>query len=433
MFSALCCKIICKLTNNLIASTWIILYNRNMEKNLHKIYSQIVEILRRDYAGKDLCGERFDPRYYTQSIGQAAKEKRLDDLLFLRYVSQMLACIGDRHLRLELLSGEDYEPHQPGFRCRRFEDSLIVTEVMEDKRLKPGDVITAINGGSPSHHRALIQKNFFFSDDPEREDWSGLLKMAQTITLASGETLELIQYPKKAEARQPSLRIEDGIAIMDPGLFDGSGACASLLQEKEEALHACRRIVWDLRRGGGSVEEDILPLLAWLTPSDSDTAALLGPTDIYINYTPLNCALRAAALEGLPGAETYIAELHEKAGKGLLRETDEGEAIPVAGKAPAEVIVLTDTWCRDAGETFVLAAQRAGARLIGRPTLGTLDYCGDHALQLNDRFIFHYPSAVSAEALEGRGMQDTGILPDEYIPFTPEECQTDILLDIALG
>ncbi len=404
-----------------------------MEKNLHKIYAQIVEILRRDYAGKDLCEERFAPRYYTQAIGQAAKEKRLDNVLFLRYVSQMLACIGDRHLRLELLPGEDYEPHQPGFRCRRFEDSLVVTEVLEDSRLKPGDVITAINGGSPSHHRALIQKNFFFSDDPEREDWSGLLKMAQTITLASGETLELIQYPKKAESREPSLRMEDGIAIITPGLFDGSGAAAAMLQDQEDALRTCRRIVWDLRRGGGPSEEDILPLLPWLTPSDSDTATLLGPTDIHINYTPLNCALRAAALEGRPGAQSYIAELHEKAGKGLLREIDEGEALPVPGKAPTEVIVLTDTWCRDAGESFVLAARRAGARLIGRPTLGTLDYCGDHALRLNDNFILHYPSAVTAEALEGRGMQDTGILPDEYIPFTPEECREDILLDLALS
>ena len=404
-----------------------------MEKNLHKIYSQIVEILRRDYAGKDLCGERFDPRYYTQAIGQAAREKRLDDVLFLRYVSQMLACIGDRHLRLELLSGEAYEPHQPGFRCRRFEDSLIVTEVLEDRRLKPGDVITAVNGGAPSRHRALIQKNFFFSDDPEREDWSGLLKMAQTITLTSGETLELIQYPKKAGSRPPSLRMEDGIAIVDPGLFDGCGAAAALLNANEEALGACRRIVWDLRRGGGRAEEDILPLLPWLTPADSDTASLLGPTDIHINYTPLNCALRAAALEGLPGAGDYIAELHEKASKGLLRERDEGEALPVPGKAPAEVVVLTDTWCRDAGELFVLAARRAGARLIGRPTLGTLDYCGDHALQLNERFIFHCPSAVTTQALEGRGLQDTGILPDEYIPFTPEQCREDILLDIALS
>lgn len=404
-----------------------------MEKNLHKLYSKIVEILRQDYAGAELYGDKFDPRYYTQSIGQAARDQLLTPLLFFRYVSQMLACIGDRHLRLELLPGEDYEPHQPGFRCRRFEDSLIVTEVLEDTRLKVGDVITAINGGSPSHHRQNIQKNFFFSEDPEREDWSGLLKMAQTITLASGETLELIQYPKKAEARKPSLHIEDGIAVIDPGSFDGSGAAASMLKAHEEPLRACRRLVWDLRRGGGHAEEDILPLLPWLTPSDSDEKALLGPTDIYINYTPLNCALRAAALEGLPGAEDYIAELHEKAGKGFLRETDEGEAVPVPGKAPAEVIVLTDTWCRDAGEAFVLAARRAGARLLGRPTQGTLDYCGDHALQLSGRFILHYPSAVTAEAWEGRGMLDTGILPDEYIPFTPDECQSDILLDIALS
>lgn len=404
-----------------------------MEMNLRQMYSEIVRILRQDYAGREECEDSFDPRYYTQSIGQAARDQVLDRKLFLRYVSQMLACIGDRHLRLELLPDEDYSPHQPGFRCRRFGDSLIVTEVTEESRLTPGDVITAVNGGAPSHHRSTIQKNIFFSDEPEREDWSGLMKMARTVTLEDGSTLELCQYPRQRESRPPTLLFFGDAAVIDPGTFDGSGAAAALLAEHEAELSACRRLVWDLRLGEGRAEEDILPLLPWLTHENSSTAELLGPTDLYVNYTPLTCALRAAALRGLPGAEEYIAELHEKAGRGFVRETDAGDALPVAGKAPEKVLVLTDTWCRDAGEIFVQAARRAGAKLLGRATQGTLDYCADHALQLDDHFIFHFPSAITAEAREGRGMKGRGIQPDEAIPFTPEECRRDLLLEAALN
>ncbi len=402
-----------------------------MEKNLYELYSQIVRILRQDYAGKELCGERFDPRYYTQAIGQAAKDERLDRLQFFRYVNQMFAAIGDRHLAMELQE-EGYEPHSPGFKVRRFEDSLIVTEVSAETRLRVGDVITHVQGGRPSEHRKSIQKNLFYSDTPEREDWSGLLKMAQTITLENGETLELRQYPRQPEARTPHLHIENGVALFDPGHFDGAGAAARLLVENEPALAACSRLVFDLRRGGGNCEEDFFPLLPWLCREKKTLRELLGDTDLYVNYTPLNCALRAQSLQGLDGAEDYIAELHAKSSRGFVRETEETEALPIAPKAPGEVLVLTDSWCRDAGESFVLAARRAGARLIGRPTLGTLDYCGDLALALDSHFVLRYPSAVSAAACEGHGMQDKGIEPDEYIPFTPGECRKDLLLARAL-
>lgn len=404
-----------------------------MEKSMFELYSEIVRILRQDYAGKDLCGDRFDPRYYTQAIGQAGRDERLDRRQFFRYVNQMFAAIGDRHLTLELVNEEGYEPHSPGFKVRRFGDHLIVTEVTAESRLRVGDVITHVQGGRPSEHRKAIQKNIFYAEIPEREDWSGLLKMADTITLQNGEPLELRQYPRKPERRQPSLRIENGSAIFDPGHFDGSGAAAALLKENEASLAACTRLVFDLRRGGGHSEEDFLPLLPWLCREEKTLRALLEDTELYMNYTPLNCALRARSLEGLEGAEAYIAELHAKAGKGFVLEQAETEALPIPAKAPGEVIVLTDTWCRDAGESFVLAARRAGARLLGRATLGTLDYFADFALALDDHFILRYPAAVSAEAYEGRGMQGKGIEPDEYVPFSPRECEEDLLLARALN
>ncbi len=398
---------------------------------MHALYSEIVQILRRDYAGRELCGERFDPRYYTQAIGQAAKDERLDRLQFFRYVNQMFAAIGDRHLALELRE-EGYVPHSAGFRVRRYDDRLIVTETGAETRLSVGDELIAVQGGRPSEHRKAIQKNIFYSESPEREDWSGLLKMAETVTLADGELLSLRQYPRAAARREAQLEFFGDVAVFEPAPFDGRGGAARLLEENEAALKTCRRLVFDLRRGGGSAEDDFLPLLPWLCGEEKTLRELLGDTELYMNYSPLNCALRAQSLQGLEGAESYLAELHEKAGRGFVLEYAATEETPLPPKAPPEVFVLTDTWCRDAGESFVLAARRAGVRLIGRATLGTLDYCADFALQLDDHFLLRYPAAVSAAAYRGEGMQDKGIEPDEYIPFTPAECREDLLLRRAL-
>ena len=123
-----------------------------MSKNYQQLFKEIVSILRRDYAGKDLMGDHFAPRYYTQAIGQAWNDNTLDDLLFLRYVSQMLACIGDHNLQLTLCPSHEYTPRSPGFYTRRYGDDLYVPSVTAETELPVGHPITAINRGPPSNH-----------------------------------------------------------------------------------------------------------------------------------------------------------------------------------------------------------------------------------------------------------------------------------------
>lgn len=402
-----------------------------MEHHYQKLFAAIVQILRTDYAGMAEAASAFDPRYYTQAIGQGWNDGILDELLFLRYVNQMLACMGDRHLSLSLLPGEGYEPYDVGFRARRCGDALYVTEVDAESRLQVGDRITAINGGTPAHHRETIQKNFFYAETPEREDWTGLLKMAETVATERLGEIELRHYPRADSTRAPALRFVGATAVFDPGTLDGGGRAAALLAAHEAELSAADHIVWDLRRCNGTAESDILPLLGWLCTADTTEHALLGDTEIYVNYTPRNCALRAAALRSIPDAQDYIRELESKAGQGYVLETEPTASAPVHARA-RRVSVLIDTWCRDGGETLALAARRAGARLIGRPTMGTLDYCGDLAVVLDGRYVFHWPSAVTRAAREGHSMKGIGIEPDEYIPFTPEETERDLLEAAAM-
>ncbi len=403
-------------------------------KRYDELFAQIVSILRRDHAWADRIAGGFDPRYYHQAVGQAWHDDRLDELLFLRYMNQMLACTGDRHLRLDLRPSDTYTPWSPGFFTRRFENSLYVTAAAGEPRLSVGDRIIAVNGGAPAAHRAGIQKNFFYADEPEREDWNGLLKMADSVTVArpdgSEEELFLERRPRESPCLPPELKpLAGGVLYLRPAPFDGEGRTAALLSAHEAELSACRGLVVDMRAGQGEDEDECFALLPWVCRRDTPLAELID-TEFYVNYTRLNCILRAAGLENVPGGEAYIAELREKAGSGLTPETDRPEDT-VSGRAPERVAVLTDTWCRDAGESFVLAAKRAGAYLIGRPTLGTSDFCGDVHYALDGRYTLTWPTAVTKAARDGRGVMGRGAAPDRYIPWTPAECETDVVLDAA--
>ncbi len=375
-----------------------------MSKNFDELFGEIVMILRRDYAGAELTGDRLDPRYYNQAVGQAWKDRRLDELLFLRYVSQMLACTGDRHLRLTLRPSAEYAPWQPGFFTRRYGDDLYITAVTGDDRLSVGDRITAVNGASPARQRRSIQKDFFYAREPEREDWHGLLKMAQVmdVTHADGTTerLELRRLPRTDAAPAVGIR------------------------ETEKAL------ILDLRNVPDFDEDELPSILSRVCREDIPLSAL-ADTELFVNYTRLNCLVKAAGLRGVEGAEGFITELREKSGRGLLPENDDDGTV-VRGLGDKPVIVLTDTWTRDGAETLALAAKRAGAVLMGRPTLGTIDLCGDVSLELDERFVLTWPTAVTKSAREGRGVLGKGVVPDVYVPWTPEECRRDVLMERAL-
>ena len=400
-------------------------------KRYDELLGEIVSILRREHpAGDALPG--FDPRYYNQAIGQAWHDDKLDELLFLRYINQMLACTGDRHLRFSLRPSDTYAPWSPGFFTRRFEDSLYVTAVTGDSRLSVGDRITAINGGLPAAHRANIQKNFFYAETSEREDWNGLLKMADTVTVArqdgSEKTLSLGRFPLAPAFAEPpaAALLPDGVFYLRPAPFDGSGRTAALLAEHRHDLAASRGVIVDVRNGWGEDEDELLELLPLILREDTPTEKLLD-VEYYVNYTHLNCVLRAEGMKGVPGAEDYIAELTGKAGAGLIFETAPAEDI-LPGRARGAAVILTDTWCRDAAESFALAAKRAGAYLLGRPTLGTTDFCGDVRYALDDRFTLTWPTAVTKAAHDGSGVLGRGVTPDEYLPWTPEELKTNLPL-----
>ena len=99
-----------------------------------------------------------------------------------------------------------------------------------------------------------------------------------------------------------------------------------------------------------------------------------------------------------------------------------------------KVVLLTDTFCEDEGESFAAMAQRCGGRVVtlGRPTMGTLDYFDPITVQLNEHMSISYPIAMTKAAYEGRGLAEKGLPVDEYIPWTPAEIGEDLLLKRAM-
>lgn len=408
----------------------------------------IIVTLREDYAGFDECWSEYDSRYYITTCGTAHRNNKLDDILFLQTASQMLATTGDRGLRLALRASEEYQPWVPGFYARRCGDELIVTQVNEETRLRPGDVITKINSTSPGTHRERIQKNFFYSDEPEREIWHGLLKMADHIMVrhmdASEEDIRLIRYPSSERVSQPELRVlRDGVVYLKPDWFDGSGELYTLIEESSAQLGSCNKLIIDLRTCGGNEETDYLPLLPYVFRGKHIMADLFPPELLLTNYSELNCFRKLYYMQrifeqtGDAEIEPYINELNSLSGKGWIEEAAvQWEDIPaeLTGKAPQQVVVITDTWCENAAESFVEAAKRSEAvTVIGRPTMGTLDYCGMIAVALDDDFTLTYAMSKRKAAADESGIKGRGLPVDVYIPFSAEECARDLLLEKALS
>jgi C-terminal processing protease CtpA/Prc len=223
----------------------------------------------------------------------------------------------------------------------------------------------------------------------------------------------------------------DGIVCLCPGSFDGQGQAQALVEAHQAQLDSCKALILDMRLGQGGEEEDFWPLLPYVCKEDTPLAQLVDRS-LMVNYTRNNCLIQAAGLQSLPGSDAYIQELVEKSGQGFLLE-EQPETAVIPGKAPKTVIVLTDTWCRDEGERFAQAAQRAGAVLLGRATAGTSDFWGDVHYALDERYVLTWPTAVTKAAYEGHGLCGKGLSPDVSIPWAPAECHQDVLLERAVA
>ncbi len=425
-----------------------------MAMKLDQIVQQIFDALEKDYAGMPECDDG-NGRQWAAICARAEKGKILTDKLFYQYMQQRLAGLGDRNLCF--LTGPDasYQPEGCGFKARRFGDELYVTEVGADTRLVPGDAIELINRNTPLKHLSYAVGNPTGSDDPERQDWSFFLTNSSHFTVrhADGSRADMRtrRFPsaEALPARPCSFTVLcDGTCVLTVTQLDNEEAAELLASHAEEAARA-PRLVFDLRLCSGGIESMTYPLLNWLFDEDTNLNEVLDPEVVLTNYTATNCAHREAQIaqlrklaevqgdeaEGLGWLDENLAAVRANRGKGYVEETVQPEDMPIAA-APAgqKVLVLTDTATADAAEWFASVARKAPrATLVGRATAGSLDYSNPLAMAFDNRFIFVYPMSKTKAAAEGHGMRGVGIVPDVVVPFTPEECTRDLVMEHALA
>jgi hypothetical protein len=415
------------------------------------IFRDIAGSVLHDYAGFDEKKAHHDSLWFSAACQTAQRKGQLNDQVFFQLTGQYLATMQDRNLQLRLGDQAACRADSRGFHARSYQGRLYVTHAQQETRLHPGDQLITLNGTPPSLYRKRQKKNTLGSDVEEREIWGPVLKMSGRClvkhTDGTDENLTLRSYPYSDKLPRLGGRlIGKNTLYLDLPHFTDPEAVEKLLASKEKSLARCSRLILDLRRNIGGTETAFIPLLRYVFREPLLLRDIYDDKGLYTNYTENNCRRKSQMLEHfLPRADrqseklvrTMMAELKEKSGQGMLWEPDEelaADTATVGGYGNFEkIIILSDTWCEYAGETFISLCKKSPlVTVIGRPTMGNIDYCNPVSVLYDNRFTFTYPMSKTKAAMEGKGVSGKGVSVDIHVPWTPAECEEDILLKQAL-
>lgn len=416
-----------------------------------EIFRDITASICRDYAGYEEKKERHDAGYFRTACAKEESAGTLNDRRFAQLMEQYLAAFEDRNLQFCLAGKEGEEDFTRGFEVRSYQGNLYVSRVEQETRLRPGDRIITMNMVPPALHKKRMRKNVLGGGTEEREHWEPFVRMTEhcMVKHADGtdENLTLRQYPANQKLPRLGGRLigRDTLYLELPH-FASEEAVEKLLAAKEKSLNRCRYLILDLRRNLGGMEQAFVPLLDYIFPEQVLLRDLYDEKGLYTNNTVTNCTRKAQMFEAYlasadaatrPLVEDIIRELKEKSGQGMIWEPDEElleDETLVGGKGNFErIIILSDIGCEYAGETFIeLCRKSPRVLVIGRPTMGDIDYCNPVSVLYNGKFTFTYPMSKTKAAAEGRGVSTKGVPVDICIPWTPAECVRDVLLEQAL-
>ena len=439
--------------------------------NLDELFEAFVKTVRYHYVGFSDKERYFTPAEYHTYVFSHYRYQSLTYEMLVRSLHQFLGDLHDRRLRLYADDWIDYRNLAARYRVRASGEVLHVTEAEPQTGLVPGDRILKIQGLTPPAVRKLTRNNCFYSRTPERELWGGYLRMAKKLLVEheNGEQ-EIISIEPEGITEQSRLH-EQAVTNYFRMTGDGKTAYMELRHLDTEQLgrlvfdHAqeiagAEKLILDLRRCGGGEEGAGWELFPYLVDREYALSELMADEGSYVLCTKENCLLRLKQLENarnlmirnrdFPSSENLtpdpeqlhlldreIAFFRDNFGKGLVYSPAppvEEEWIVPAEEAPESIVLLTDTFCEREGEQFAAMCKRCGRKVtvIGRPTMGTLDYYDNIDLQVHDHMVLSYPIRMTKAAHDGSGISEKGLPVDCYIPWTPEEIHTDVLLEKAM-
>ncbi len=411
------------------------------------IYDAIVAAVHSDYAGCDEVGRSDRPQLAARVMLYHSRYYHGDDRNFLFYVRQYLRSLGDLNLLIRKAAPDVLRDWTVGFSVRAARDTLYVTSCSEETRLSVGDQILRVDGLAPAEYREGLRRQILYGDIPERELWDYFLQYAVEYTvLKKGsdepETFAPGHYPvpftdearfmdpEAAGPEEPDTGVSfftegPGVCRMKLTHFRDPEAVFQAVNAHEEEICAAKCWILDLRSCAGGSFDAVLPFLTFFIDAPMTAADLFPEKGLYVRYSHGNRG-RIPEMAAEPAEKKgFIWEPHE-----YLQDL-EVEITPAKG--PEKILLLTDLYCRDEAERFAaLASALPKVTLVGRPTLGTSDYQEKMTISFEDDLFFTYPLAKTKAAMEGNGILRKGVPVDEYIPWTPQECGRDVILEKAL-
>lgn len=417
--------------------------------DLDSILGLMIDTIHDSYIGRPAKRLRFTANEYRTYILSHHRYNTLTLEMLVRAMHQFAGDMADRRLRFYCDDWVDYKNYRASFRVRAFEDCLYVTSAEPETGLVPGDKILKMQRLKPDDVRQITRHNCFYSREKERELWGGYLRMVNNAEVehADGtkETITLKKLPACEEKYTTEFRMpgENAYLLLEEMDY---GKLSALLEAHKSEIEQAQKLIIDLRRNIGGDEECAELLLPYIADKAYKTSELECDEGHYTLFSKQNCELRYVLLknlrESVEDSETLalidaeIEKYVKNNGKGavFIPPVDDGSVIVPAAKAPAKTVILTDTFCENEAERLVLMAQHAGAKVkvIGRPTMGTLDYFDTVTMALNSHMTLTYPISATKAAYEGRGIAEKGLPVDEYIPWTPAEIEKDVILERAL-
>ncbi len=434
-------------------------------------YNNVCETIHMDAApGRLMNG---DAVACGSSLAKASRDAQADPGLFVTAVRQFLSTADARTCRVAC-TDPSYAEYDLGFRTRRCGDYLYVTEAAQETRLAPGMRIAAVGRTTVPFMLKDTAQEIFWGRGTDREDWDLALRMFDDIDVFPGDghvvRLDLRRYPvEKPAARMACERRGTACVLTADSLLDGA-AVARLVEEAGDALDGAERLVLDLRRCTGEADAaGYLALLPYLCDRDTAARDVLGDVEVRTIYSKANAELLLAGLDaarrhlGADGGEGVRAELDgleadiRAKADGVLQAkrrvtglqerravSELPEVVPspfgdeevhVPAGAPHEAVLLVGPRTGIGAERLAAAVMGMGkVRLVGRATPGAVDYANYVTRRYPDILAsFTYPISRTVANCEGRGYARTGLPLDLRVPWTPEECTRDCVLEAALG
>ena len=403
---------------------------------MEAVFKEIVHIMHHDYAGwKDKEG--WDrPEYF---LG------KLQDGNFASVVNEYLLDFRDKHIYFTDVDAERTVAQDRGFKVRRYEDKLYVTEVGAEARLKKGMALVELGGHSimelrQQHERLLAENN------AERENWAPILRLYEYGKTDDGQGIEFRFYQKTEYQPVHSVKkLNEKTLLITMTDFADSDSIIRMMDEHKDLLESMENWIIDVRVNYGGGDASYFNLLPYLMPEEG--AELADPDEkMLFNCTEANSQRQLEGvkeqIKGVHDEQTLVflsawqREWERNRGKGFV-EFDFSEFVPdtfVKGKSvPNSIIVMTDVFCGSAGDSFIENCKKSSkVTVIGRATAGLNDYANLAIQRWDEGYELWYPTSRLSRIDSGRGMTGLGIEPHVYIPWSPKHLEEDVDLGAAL-